>query len=269
MSKKIESGSTKDYSLFKINSFNRGLKSSKIKEIMRIMAARESKKLSPFIPGKAIVVQKLRGGLFLIKEGHHRFAAAEQYGAEIFYIVDNSDFDMLADSSYRGKDWNVRDIIIGFANAGNKEYRDLLLFSSESRIGITVCCAIMNSYSHAAGSDLLKELRTGKFKIKNLSHARGVVSAAKSCHEAGVVFAFNRSFVLALSNAMSLDIFDIEKFLTRVRNEPTFMKRRGTVGDYIEEIENVYNRRNREPIPLRYLWDSKKMTRRKSTKGNT
>jgi hypothetical protein len=254
---------TTDYEMFVMNEFNRGIDPKKVKQIQNSMIERKNAGEEPYKKTKAIIVREIDGHKKQIQEGHHRYVAARSSGVPLYYMVDNTDFDIVKDAG-EVTDWKLVDIVKAFANQGNEEYRDLLRFSQSTGIGLSVCAALLSCYFSEIGKYLIKSLREGEFKITHLSSAKDLVAVAKTCKDAGVDFALDRSFLLALKAAMSLVGFDPGQFVTRVSSEPKFMIRRSRTNEYLEEIESMYNRRSRDTLPIKHLVIAKKDANRKS-----
>lgn len=238
---------TKNYDRFLFNEMNRNINASKVYVLKKKMT-----ECGGFRPSDAIHVKR-RGNKFVIQRGHHRYVAAKALNIPFYYIVDDSDFDIVSDAETRS-DWNATEISVGLANAGNLHYIYLLEFMKKNELSIkTSAMLLMGKGTETGGST--KVLRSGQFTVteEGKEHAQKILPIINECASIGVVFAKHRAFIQALSTLCRLKEFDANRFLQRVRVDAARMMPRNSTIEYVEEIEALYNYRhmNKGYVPLK------------------
>lgn len=236
---------TKNYSQFMHNEMNRDISRTKVKRLMQSMQA-----CGGFRHSDAIHVKRY-GKKYKIERGHHRFVAAKELGIPFYYTIDESLFDIIEDEHIR-KDWTAKEISVGLANKGNPDYVYLLDFMRENDMSISTSGMLLMGLKTKSGA-VTQVLRDGLFRVteEGVEHAKKVLPILNVCKECGVKFASHRSFVQAISTLCSIKEFDVDRFIQRVRVDCARMMSRNSTMEFIEEIESLYNFRNKGYISLK------------------
>lgn len=159
--------STKNHKQFK-QGVNRHI------DISKHRALRESMKRYGFIKSFPIIVSRNGGSQFVIKDGQHRWAIAEELGLPVHFVIDDTDFDV-AEINCTSKSWGLIDYVMRYAEAGNKHYQDLLEFSQAHKMPLSISASIMRDNTTRAGR-VSDEVRSGQFVVKNREFADTVAS---------------------------------------------------------------------------------------------
>jgi hypothetical protein len=159
---------TKNYRLFqRHDGENRKLDLGRHKKLV------ESMRNNGFLQCFPIVVYRNEKGVFIIKDGQHRHAIAEELGLPIAYVEEPSDFDV-AEINSTAKVWQLRDYIERHAAKGDPDYAEVLEFSA--RFGI----AIGNAVKMLGGTTVLHNVKdavfSGNYKVKDREWAHNVAS---------------------------------------------------------------------------------------------
>jgi hypothetical protein len=103
-----------------------------------------------------------------------------------------------------------------------------------------------------AGSNNVGSLiKAGKFKVKNTRQ----VEAWELMHSLlgnAVPAITHRWFVTAWSKCMFTPEFDQERFLKRLKANPSMLSKCATEDEQLSEIEAIYNRNSPNSIPLKF-----------------
>ena len=252
---------TKDYDLFELHECNRDIHHNPVLET--------SMRKSGFKPSCAIHCIRNGEGKLKVIRGHHRLYYAKRLGLEVFYIIDDSDNNDIFDlEGAFSQTWTVTDFVIARAKADDKECSFLLQFCNKHHIPIGVGAAIVSGSSGASGSNKTNMIKRGTYKRGDMELANKVVRITDECRDLDIPFATSSGFVSALSQVLRVPQFDAETFCSRIRLYPKHMNRRGSIDEYLDEIEGLYNYRAREKrFPLKHE-AQKIMRQRQKNFGN-
>jgi mRNA-degrading endonuclease RelE of RelBE toxin-antitoxin system len=236
---------TTDYEIFELHQLNRPLHESK--------ALVESMKRYGFQPSSPIHVTHNGNGKYKVKRGHHRLAVAKKLGLPVWYIVDDDPMSIYEWESDTNTTWSIEDFAHSYANSGSDDCCTLLDFQKKHKLTLGTAAALVGGES-AGSNNKIRKLRSGKFRVGDMTHAHIVAETVDFCRDCGVAFAGMSSFVEALSAAIRVPEFDVSAFRQRVHNLPKKMTRRSNKKDYLTEIEDLYNFRahgKRLPLAIR------------------
>lgn len=199
-----------------------------------------SMKTNGFLPQWPISCERNGGGKLKIIAGHHRFAYAKQLGLPVWYVVADTHVDICDIEGGRRSAWSIRDHIVARAKAGQSDYQLILDFAEEHHLPLGLAVSMVGGESGDSGNKV-KQIATGRFHAGDMTHAYAVVDVTDRCREIGIPFATHAAFVNAVSSSLRVPEFDVRQFLHRVSLYPGHMTKRGTVREYLEEIEALYN----------------------------
>lgn len=234
---------TKDYGIFEMHEFNRPLHKDKLLE--------ESMKAHGFMPSSPIHCVKNGNETLKVIRGHHRLDNAKRLGLPVYYIIDESNKDIFELEG--GKPvWTVRDFAEARSNAGNESCEKLLWFSKKHNLPLGVTASLLGGES-AGSNNKTKQIKKGNFELGDMTHANKVVRITDTCRDLKIPFASSAAFVSALSAALRVKDFDTNVFIHKVNLNPAIMRKRGTMQEYLEEIEAMYNYGSKQGrIPLAF-----------------
>jgi hypothetical protein len=187
-----------------------------------------------------------------ILRGHHRYHEAKRQKLPIYYIVDEDDatiFELEGDSRAL---WQNTDFVKAYARAGHTEYRKLISFQKKYDYPMGVAAALLAGRSAPAG-DIGQHLKRKTFKVVESQHAKDVTKITETCRELDIPFATSKGFVMAVSAALWVEVFDADAFCAKLRLHPKMMSKRSRRDEYLEEIEALHNYKARgKRVPLAY-----------------
>lgn len=244
MSKSPSLNWTTDYKIFDIHDYQRPMHEDPIVE--------ESMKKYGFMPSSPIQVVPNGGGKLKVIRGHHRLHYAKRLKLPVCYVIDatNTDiFDLEGSSKAR---WSALDFATARASSGDEDYQKLLSFRKKYGLNIGSAAGLVGGQS-AGSNNKLKAIKTGTFKVGDMTHAYKVIDITQSCYDLKISFARESKFVSAVSMALRIPEFDPKHFFQKLKLNPAKMRRRTSCYEYLEEIESVYNYGVKKRIPIESL----------------
>jgi hypothetical protein len=191
-------------------------------------------------------------GKLRIKQGHHRFIAAQKIGIPVKYVEcnDKATIHQLEKTSKR---WNMEDFLASHCRVGEQEYIKVRDYCDES--GITLQAAISMLGGHSAGSgNFTEEFKCGGYKIKEDSvHAYVVQNIVLHMKKHKVAFYNNNLLVQAISKVVWLPEFDVLQFKSKIKAFHSFMEKQASLDKYLDMVEDIYNRQSRSKVPVKFL----------------
>lgn len=233
--------------MFKFRDDNRVLNEKHIRSLAKNM------KENGWIPGSYCVVNPKMETI----DGQHRIKAAEKAGVPVRYTIENVKSEVrkvIRGLNQDQKNWAFTDFIHTYVSDGNINYARLEAFMETYPDIRPTECMMMCLNSNSSPSREIFE--SGKFLIKDMrvadTWAKNVL-LLKPYFENG----YNKSiFVRALIKLfVGKPEFNFTEFLHKVELRPGSIHLCGTVEQYIDMIETIYNyrRKNEEKINLRFF----------------
>lgn len=236
---------TKNYSLFKFHRENRTIIKSHVKALARSMS------IHGWAHGSIVIVDSN----FNVINGQHRVEAAQIANVPITYMIDpKASANEIGILHTNMKPWNIITHLERFVKMENIHYVLLDRFMKNfPDFRPTECTMLVRN---GLGSAERESFETGKFEVKDMKLAYKWghnIMSLKPYFEKG----YNKSiFVRAMIKVLSTkgDVFNFEEFLHKVHLRPKSIFMCGTVEQYVEMIENIYNyrRRDDEKVNLRF-----------------
>lgn len=220
---------SREYSRFIPNACNRPASDAHIRQIVASMKAHG------FIPTYPLVVRKV-GEKFVILDGQHRFAAAQELGHTVYYVVTDADIDASVLNCTQ-KPWTPRDYAGAYAQQGNTEYQVLLNFAEHHGLPLTAAATLLGGKQATAGRDL----REGRFSIPSREAAEAVAQISDSLRTAGAHWARHSNCLKALRLIVDLPRFSMRQMIDRIAAHPALLKPQVDRNGYIELFSTVYN----------------------------
>jgi hypothetical protein len=224
--------STKDYKMFKEFTSNREVDH---KHVNKLIYSIQEKNLLHAHP--IIVDRQMR-----VIDGQHRLAAAERLGVEIFYVVSDLDRKAISILNSNQKNWKALDYIN--------------FYTVEKVNSFVILSGMLNKYpemSHSAilslcsseGRRNIAELKNGFIGVENVDIATEICDFCKDLFNRlgdKYKFVFDSRFPLALLKAFKDPKFAPNTLLTKIEAAPRAFVQCHTVKQYLEMIQEIYNR---------------------------
>lgn len=234
---------SKDYTIFKFRKDNRTVIDSHVKTLIKSMEQKG------WITGSYVVVNSNME----IIDGQHRVVAATLVGVPINYVVEHqTGADEIRGLNTAQRNWAIVDHLHGFVVENNPHYVALQNFMKEyPTLNVTECIMLTQN---TLGTTNRKTFEMGDFKVNNMVLAREWADNIMKLkpHFSG----YNRSiFVRALVKVLSRKPeFDFNDFVRKIEVRPSMIHYCGTVTQYVEMIERIYNfqRKTSERLNLRF-----------------
>jgi len=193
-----------------------------------------------FMPSSPIQCCKNGGNRLLIIRGHHRYEYAKKLKLPIYYVIDNTQCDIFELEGSSKPRWSSWDFATARACAGDGDCKRLVGFVKKYKIPMRVASAML-AIPDSPNGHQLSQVKRGTFHIADTSHALRVVQITDFCAEQHISFARQGAFVSALSLCLNIPDFDESVFINKIVKHGSKMKKRGTMPEYLEEIEALYN----------------------------
>jgi len=244
---------TTDYTLFKMNEHQQPMSTA---HINRLVASMEK---YGYLPSKPLTV--IPSGLHLrIIDGHHRLAAAKELGIPVYYVIeDKAVAPCIGEINYAVKKWSAESFAKMYAAGGSEDYRTLMHYVG---LGFPMQQAGSMLILHCAGSgNASKDVRAGSFKVKSTALVDAIVSIwDRAAHVAPEIK--RKAFIEAYSALYFVPEFDTELFVKRLLNNPMMMVKCSTREQMLDVIEDIYNFRTHDKVPVKH-WALQKMKERR------
>ncbi len=246
---KIQSGKkvgeifeTKDYSIFKFRDDNRVIRPNHVKKLASKMKNRG------WLPASVVTIN----GSGDVIDGQHRVKAAIETGTPVRYkVVRGAGIDEMTEMNTLQVNWSPFDHLHKFVVRGVPSYITFDKFVKEfPMFKYTEIAMFLNNNQSSIQRDTFEN---GQWEVRSVSKAREWANNILQLKEYGEKF-FNRAiFVRAMIKVMSnKPEFVFDEFIHKVKLRPMNFKQCGTVDQYVEMIEDIYNYRRSDKINLRF-----------------
>jgi hypothetical protein len=246
---------TMEYGMFEVTPENR-----KVRDNEATKALRESFLKFGFLPMFPIWVYKNGNGKLKIKAGHHRFKMAQELGLPIYYII-YPNVGSLYDFEHATNRWVIINFLESLVNS-NPQYQKVLDYYMKTGIPISTVIGMLSGTKNSlTGGRNLKEFKKGEFVPVDTKHADTVGNIVAYLKDIGIKFASSRSFVIALSDCIKLNDFNVELFKRKSKTNIGEFQKRSSREEYLEIIDSVYNKFNSKKLNI--SWSVKNTDRYK------
>lgn len=229
----IKVKSTTDYSKFKFIRGNRPI-DKRVKKMIR--AIKRKNMLADF----PILTKSNGDGRNLIFDGQTRYEAAKQLKLPVFYIESNHiEIADVPEANCVQTPWSSRDYLHSWSERGNQHYNKLKEFVAEFGLPITTSALLLSGSGQMHGQ-IAPKLRAGKFTVTAEDSARRA-AAFITAMKFYVPFATTRCLALAMARLLATPSFDPNRFLQKLKLNPSRLVPCANVDQYIELIEDIYN----------------------------
>jgi hypothetical protein len=233
---------TKDYTMFKFREDNRLVNTNHVKKLANRM------KEKGWLSSSVVTLN----GSGEVIDGQHRVKAAMSVGAPIRYkVTRGAGSDEMTEMNTLQKNWSPFDHLHKFVTKGNSNYITFDKFVKEfPMFKYTEVAMLLNNTLSTIKRDTFE---SGDYVVKNERKARewaGYILELKPYFEKYYTKAiFVRAFIKIVSNKKE---FVFSEFLHKVKLRPNNLVACGTVDQYVEMIENIYNYKRSSKVNLRF-----------------
>ena len=232
--------STTNYDRFVMNRMNRTMPDGKSGILPRKDLV-DSMKREGFWRVAPLICTKLADGRLNIVEGHNRFVAARHLGLPVeFLAYDDADKISPLKFSKSQKAWSHTDIAVGYTQEGNAHYAEVLDFHRLTGIPLSCAFSMFFGDTSSSGASTAK-VKAGTFKVKDRSTPWLVASIVEDIGKR-VTFATHVNLVHAISKAVFAEGFEPARMREKIARYPEMLRKCRTVDEYIDMLENLYNR---------------------------
>lgn len=234
---------TRDYSIFKFRHDNREIKPNHVKYLTKKMKDKGWLKTSTVV---------INGNGDII-DGQHRVKAAIEAAVPIRFRVERgAGIEEITEMNTGQRNWSPFDHLHKFVARGNENYIKFDNFIKEfPMFRITECAMFLNNGISTVDRRVFEE---GRWIAKDVNVARKWANNVLSLKPYFEKY-YNKSiFVRAMIKVFTTkkDVFNFEQFLHKVKLRPSMIYACGTVEQYVEMIEDIYNYKRSDKVNLRF-----------------
>lgn len=234
---------TKNYEMFKFRNDNRSIRQYHVQELVNKM------KEKGWIQGSYAVINEKNE----VIDGQHRILAARTIGIPVSFTIERkTSFDTIQDLNQSQVNWSKYDHVHGWVTKQNQNY--IILEGFMKRYPEFKITEMMMFLSNSFTSVTKETFESGRFEVRSVRVGEEWINnfrQLKPYFEKG----YNKSiFVRSLIKVMSKKKeFSFDQFIHKVSIRPGSIHLCGTVDQYVEMIENIYNfQRKGGKINLRF-----------------
>lgn len=235
---------TTDYMLFKPHGEQQPMQTAHVNRLITSM------KLHGYIAANPIHVYK-DGKAYRVIDGHHRLRAAQTLGIPVYYIEGSKDeASLIAVKNWAVRKWSSDAFIHMYASRGVESYVKLVTYVKR---GLPTKFAIaLLSNETTAGGNQNEAIRNGTFKIKVTKYAEEMIRVMDTLSSL-TPEAKSKHFISAMAVLMRIDDFSTNTLISKIQFNPRALVKCATREQMFELIEEIYNFRSREKIPLAFM----------------
>ena len=236
---------TTNYEMFEMHDHNR--------DIHKNDPLYSSMKRVGFMPSSPIQCVRNGGKKLKVVRGHHRLSIAKKLGIPVLYVIDESNTDIFELEGSATSSWNASDFATARARAGDEAIMQMLAFKDKHNLTLGSAGSLVMGQS-AGREKKKKSIKSGTFRVGDMTHAKKVVFVTDLLREKGVQFATTSGFVAAVSAAIRVPEIDYDQLVHRASMYSHVLTKRGTMREYLLEIEGLYNynTRGKSRFPLAF-----------------
>jgi hypothetical protein len=235
---------SRDYGMFELLPFNRDVKNTKKLELSMAKYG--------WMDAHPMNVEQIGARKFMIKEGHNRYIAAMKLGIPLKFVISN-DGASVYEIEAPTKKWSMEDYLVSHCRTERAEYWKVKEYCDETGIGLQAAISMLGGNSAGSGN-FIEEFKDGTYVVKaDSSHAKIVKEIVLYMKRQGIKFYNTTLLVRAISRLVWLPEFDVQQFKNKVKSFRPFMEKKANLDQYLDMIEDIYNRQSRSKVPLKFL----------------
>jgi hypothetical protein len=174
---------------------------------------------------------------------------AREMKSKIWYII-VEDFTLqdIAKINSNTEKWKTEDYINCYVQQENDNYIQLREFLEKTNFPLSVSLHLLSrgvvGHDGGASSNESDDFKRGKFVVKYADNAWKLHQAVKQFE--GFHQHTNRHFIVALDILLRSDKCDFVELIEQYKKEGVKLERRGSVKEYLVNLEEIYNYRMRQ-----------------------
>lgn len=222
--------STTNYSFFGYVGGNRDLDKGHLSRLEKSISKKNMLSANPILVNKNME----------IIDGQHRLEAARKIGVPIYYIVlDGASLEEVVILNSNMKNWRLIDYIKSFSKLGRDDYTQLLSFIEYYSFPPSVAVHLLSGDKIGAGGP--KGVKEGKFKVRSYDRAVEFADKYVRLRDKLGRFANTRDFIRALVSVLDNKEVSFDRLSKKFDLYGYKLKRRDSVNDYLRDLEEIYN----------------------------
>lgn len=229
--KTIKVNVTRDYRLFGRNAENRALNLKKHKRLYWSM------KTYGFLKSFPICCIRDAKGHLIVKDGQHRLAIAEELGLPVYWIEEDTDFDVAKINS-TPIIWHPRDHAEKYALQGLEAYREGLEFCDIHHLPIGTAFALLGGTT--SWGNVSDAFYAGEFVIKDRDYADSVAAVYGPLVRLAPLIR-NARLIEACMAVCRVAEFDVKRLVQNAERCRDKLVSYSTREAYLDMLEEVYN----------------------------
>lgn len=235
---------THDYSLFDLHEFNR--------DTRQLSMLEKSMKKYGWIDAYPMHVVRSGSKKLQIKGGQQRFEVAKRLGIPVKFVMCDDGGVSIHELEKATNTWTMDDYLTSYIRQGLPEYIAVKEYVEDT--GVPLCCAVSLLAGETAGSNnKTAAFKDGRFKRGSQVHANSMKTIINHMKCKKIPFASSSLFVQALSKTLWVDEFSISRFIKKVSAHAHLFEKQPSLLSYLDEIERIYNRGDRNKAPIAFL----------------
>lgn len=174
-------------------------------------------------------------------DGQHRLKAAENLGKRIYYIIKPglSIEDAIA-LNVNTKNWSYKDYLQYWIKQGHENYIYFETYLNKYGISYSLSAGLLHKGEAVSGNTITQEFNNGRLEINHQEYAERIGNLILELSKFST-FTNDRSFVIALHQAIKSGEFDSEIFRKKVELCPDKFTKCSDTESYLRMMEDVIN----------------------------
>lgn len=251
---------TDKYDLFVLHKNNRDINPVLVRKKVRMLQQKG------WCRGLPMLCRRTSGGKFEVIDGQHRLEAAKALKIPVWYTVDDKCEIEPSECNADQKPWSLSDYVSAQVAIGNSQFIELKDFAAQFKMPLALSVALLSGRTNHCTVDT-DAMRDGTFVVKDAGFAGSVGAIVR---DIGSVFQYARTrgsvcaiarFVVASSRG-----FQSKQLVDKCVKYQNMLRQCGSIDQYGEMYEEVYNFQQRIRLPIKFLADEE--VRKRSFGGN-
>jgi len=205
-----------------------------------IKRLRKSMRLHGYSRQEPIIV----GSDLVIREGHHRYFAAQEEGIGVWIKIDDEhDIQTISQIKDIRKPWSSKSWIKKYANEGKGDFPAIQAFMDRYGFTLKVTLMILSDTANECCSNMFDSIKYGTFEVKDWQTAHD---------KAGQIMEFlpffmhpkdvnNVYFGAAILKCLKTEGYDHDKMVKKVQAQTMRLRLQRNRRDTLEMLEEIYN----------------------------
>lgn len=236
---------TKDYKRFVLHAQNRPIKNSTLRGRRADMEA-----FGGWDPCRPMEVCR-KGNKLDIRDGQHRLMIAEEHGWWVYYAISSKDVTPEQINAHQSG-WTLSDYVHSFVQINRQDYRVLRDFVAHYKLPTSIAATLLAGAYTRSGQGASRDVKEGTFKVIDKPFADSVAGLVWNIRPIFKAIGTERA-ISALAQCVAVKGFDLDGFYHQCKKHPGMLRPCGTIEQYLEMFEQVYNWRNKTgALPLRF-----------------